>query len=157
MQHEDAMPWHMLVLSIPHQNKIFCHTYRRRVYSRWQIALNLVASSSDMTYKTWLVYLQKSTIIYPPVASVRLTFHGQHCIHYENVFTSWGSDYNISLGSHALGARSWSVTRQTRNPYRTIETVLKQVSSWRDRSEIHITRREELTSLPFRRCVVTKK
>jgi hypothetical protein len=53
-----------LVLSVPHQNKIFCHTYRRRVYSRWQIALNLVVSSSDMTYETWLVYLQKSTIIY---------------------------------------------------------------------------------------------
>jgi hypothetical protein len=47
------------------------------------------------------------------------------------------------LGPHALGARSWPVAQQTRNPYHTIGTVLKQASSSGDGSEIHITMREE--------------
>jgi hypothetical protein len=42
-------------------------------------------------------------------------------------------DHKTSLGPHALGARSWLVARRTRSPYRTIETVLKQTSSWGDR------------------------
>jgi hypothetical protein len=33
---------------------------------------------------------------------------------------------DISLGPHTLGAWLWLVARQTRSPYRTIGTVLKQ-------------------------------
>jgi hypothetical protein len=65
------------------------------------------------------------------------------CIHYENVFTSWGRDHKTSLGLHALGARSWLVTRQTCSPYRMIRTALKQTSSWGDGFRIHITQRED--------------
>jgi hypothetical protein len=37
-------------------------TYRCCTCSRWQNTLNPVVSSNDMTYKTWLAYLQKTTI-----------------------------------------------------------------------------------------------
>jgi hypothetical protein len=47
----------MSVLSVPHQKKSFYHTYRRRMYNRWQIRLNPVVSSNDTTYEMWLAYL----------------------------------------------------------------------------------------------------
>jgi hypothetical protein len=50
----------------------------------------------DNLTQLWLAYLQKSTIdiynhtlpLIPQVAPMRLTLHGQCCIHYENIFTS---------------------------------------------------------------------
>jgi hypothetical protein len=104
----------------------------------------------DMTYSTWLEYLQKNhryiwytSPLIPQVTPMHLTLRGQRCIYYENVFMSWGSDHKTSLGPHILGAWLWLVARWTRSPYRTIGTVLKQISSWGDGSGIHITRRED--------------
>jgi hypothetical protein len=51
----------MSARSVPHQRKTFT-TYRWRTYNRWQFALNPMVSSNDMTYETWLAYLQKSII-----------------------------------------------------------------------------------------------
>jgi hypothetical protein len=66
---------------------------------------------------------------YPPSAPTRLSLRGHFCICYENVFMSRGSDNKTSLGPHALGTWSLLITRWTRSPYRTIGTVLKQISS----------------------------
>jgi hypothetical protein len=139
-------------------------TYRWRMNSRWQFALNPVVSSSVWLTQTWLVYLQKGTIdiwhisiLIPQVALVRLMLHGQRYIHYENVFTSWGRDYKTFLGPHTLSARSWQVARQTRSSYRKIGIVLKQTPSWGDGFGIHITRGRILTFLPFCQCVVIEK
>jgi hypothetical protein len=162
MQHENAMSWQHVSPFLTKRKA--CATYRWHTHSRWQFALNPVVSSNDMTYKTWLAYMQKKTIyiythttpLIPQVAPMRLTLYGQYCICYENVFTSWERDNKIFLGPHTLGAWSWLVARQTHNPYRMIGIVLNQTSSWEDRSKIHITLREELNFLPFCRCVVTE-
>jgi hypothetical protein len=61
---------------------------------------------------------------------------------YENIFTSWEKDYKISLGLYTPGL--WSITWQTRNPYRMIMTIFKQASSWGDGSGILITRQEDI-------------
>jgi hypothetical protein len=142
----------MSVLSVPHQKKkLLLHIGGVRIVggnSHWTLWLTLTIRFTE----TWLVYQQKSTIyiyicthtspLIPQVASVCLTLHGQCCIRYENVFTTWGRDHKTFLGPHALGARSWPVARQTRNLYLTIGTVLKQASSWGNKSEIHITRQK---------------
>jgi hypothetical protein len=125
--------------------------YIRRTYSRWWITLILVVSSSGMTYANVVSIpteehnrnIWHTSWLIPQVVPVRLTLHRQCRIHYENVFTSWGSDHKTSLGPHALGARSWLIAQWTRNPYRTIGAVLKQTSSWGDLFGIHITRLED--------------
>jgi hypothetical protein len=43
---------------------------------------------------------------YPSSGAVRLTLYGQHCIRYENVFTSCERGHKTFLGPHTLGA--WS-------------------------------------------------
>jgi hypothetical protein len=154
------MSWQQAVLSILTKRKVA--KYRRRTYSRWQNALNPVVSSNDMTYETWLVYVQKSTIyiyihtspLIPQVAPMHLTLHGQRCISYNNILTSWGRDHKTFLGPHAPGAWSWPVARQTRYPYHTIGTVLNQTSSWGDWSRVHITRGEDtyILTLSYVRC-----
>jgi hypothetical protein len=117
MQYECMMSCIMLILYIPRQKKKVIK-YRWRTYSRWQITLIPVVSSSVWLMQMWLPYLQKSTIniwytssLILQVALMHLTLHGQRCIRYENVLTSWGRDHKTSQGPHALGARSWSVTR----------------------------------------------
>jgi hypothetical protein len=150
MQYGCMMPCNKSDLYVPHQKKKLAK-YRWHTYSRWQSALIPVVRSNDMAYETWLAYMQKRTKdiyshtsqLIPQVAPLCLTLHGQRCIRYENVFTSWGRDHKTFLGLNALGVRSWPVERQTCNPYRTIGTVLKQALSWGDRSGIHITRQED--------------
>jgi hypothetical protein len=51
----------MLVLYVSHKKKSLVK-YRWRAYNQWQTALIPVVSFSDLTYKMWLAYLQKSTI-----------------------------------------------------------------------------------------------
>jgi hypothetical protein len=153
MQHEDVMPWKYVgpICSSP-EKKAFA-TYRWRTHSRWQFALNPVVNSNNTIYgnvvsvpteehNIYIYICTHTSPLIPQVASVCLTLHGQCCIRYENVFTTWGRDHKTFLGPHALGARSWPVARQTRNLYLTIGTVLKQASSWGDESEIHITRQK---------------
>jgi hypothetical protein len=86
----------ILVLYVPHQKKSFAK-YRWHTYNRWQITLISVVSSSGMTYTNVVsipaeehnryIYPHTSSLILQ-VAPVRLTLYGQHCMHYENVFTS---------------------------------------------------------------------
>jgi hypothetical protein len=94
----------MLVVYVSHRKKSFAK-YRWRTYSRWQITLIPVVSSSGMTYANvesvpreehnrYMIYITT----YPPVAPVRLTLHVQRCICYENVFTSCGRDHKTSRG-----------------------------------------------------------
>jgi hypothetical protein len=132
------------------QSYMLLTKYIWHAYNWWQITLIPVVSSSDLTYKTWLAYLQKSIIyiwhtspLIPQVTPAHLMLHGQCCICYENVFTSWVRDHKTSLGAHILDARSWLVAQRTHNPYHMIGTVLKQNSSWGDGFGNHITRRED--------------
>jgi hypothetical protein len=112
---------------------------------------------SDTTYSNVVSVPVENTIdIYnhisppiPQVAPVRLTLHGQRCIHYENIFTSCRRDYKTFLSPYTLGARSWPVAWPTRSPYHMIETVLKQASSSGDEFGIHITRRKDTYLLTF--------
>jgi hypothetical protein len=66
--------------------------------------------------QTWLAYLQKTHVYmtyittYSQVVPVHLALHGQRCIRYENVFTSWVRNHKTFLGRHILGAQSWLVT-----------------------------------------------
>jgi hypothetical protein len=85
----------MSVLSIPHQKKRFLpHIGGVRIVSG--NSLNHMVSSNNMTYETWLMYLQKSTIyihthtspLIPQVAPTCLTVYVQRCIRYKNIFTS---------------------------------------------------------------------
>jgi hypothetical protein len=73
-------------------------TYRRRTYSRWQIALNPMVISSDTAYKYVVIsvhaekhnidiYNHTSSLI-PQVTPVHLMLHRQRYIRYENVFMS---------------------------------------------------------------------
>jgi hypothetical protein len=147
--HVYAKSWYMSVLYIPHQKQKLTK-YRWCTCSQWQIALIHVVSSTGMTYANMVsVSVEKDNIhihtspLIPQVASTHLTLRGQHCIRYENVFTSWGSDHKTSLGPHTLGARSWLLAQRTHNLYHTIGTVLKQTLSWGDGTGIHITRRED--------------
>jgi hypothetical protein len=66
--HAYARSWQNTSLCVPHQMKSLTK-YRWHTYNRWQIALIIASSSSDLTYKMWLAYLQKIIIYittYPP-------------------------------------------------------------------------------------------
>jgi hypothetical protein len=147
----------MSVLSVPHQKRKTFATYRWCTHSPWQFALILMVSSNETTYAIMIsipteehnIHIWHTSPLIPQVASTLLTLCGQRCIRYKNVFTSWGRDQKTSIGPHALGARTWLVAWQTRSPYHTIGTIIKQASSWGDRSKIHITRREETYILTF--------
>jgi hypothetical protein len=92
-----------------------------------------MVNSNDTTYGNVISvlaekhnrYIFTCITTYAQVAPVCLTLHGQHYIRYKNVFTYCGRDHKTLLGPHTLGVRLWLVTRQTRNPYRMIGTVLK--------------------------------
>jgi cytochrome c oxidase subunit IV len=131
--------------------------YSWKTCSRWQNTLIPMVNSNGLTYTIVVsVSTENTTDIYNhisplilQVASVHLTMRGHHCIYYENIFTSCRRDHKKLLGPHALSARLRPVTWQTRNPYYTIGTVLKQASSWGDGSGIHNTRREKTYLLTF--------
>jgi hypothetical protein len=67
------------------------------MYSRWKIALILVVSCSSMSYANVVSvpvekyrYVWHISPLIPQVVLTHLTLRGQHCIYYENVFTSRG-------------------------------------------------------------------
>jgi hypothetical protein len=89
-----------LVLYVPHQKKSFAQYIWRR-YSRWQIALIPVVSSSGMTYaNVGSVPTEKHNIydIHYHLSPTHLTLCGQRCICYKNVFMSCGSGHKTFLG-----------------------------------------------------------
>jgi hypothetical protein len=92
--------------------------YSWKTCSRWQNALIPMVNSNGLAYTIVVsVSAKNTTDIYNhisplilQVASVHLTMRGQHCIYYENVFTSCRRHHKKFLGPHALGARLWPVT-----------------------------------------------
>jgi hypothetical protein len=68
MQHENAMPWqHVSPIHSSPKRKAFAQ-YRCRTYSWWQLALNPVVGSNEMTYKS--------------MVSVRVEKHNIYDIHH---------------------------------------------------------------------------
>jgi hypothetical protein len=146
MQHEDAMSWKHVgsIHSSPKKN--FCHilvAYAKSVANRYDLR-NMVSVPAEEHNN-----ISHTSPFIPQVALMRLMLHRQRCLHYENVFMSWGSNHKTFLGPHAQTARLWLVARWTCSPYQTIETVLKQTSSWGDGSGIHNTWREYTYLLTF--------
>jgi hypothetical protein len=160
MQYEYVMPWQHIGPIRSSPKKSFCQ-YRWCTCSRCKVTLITVVSSNETTYAIMISVptekhnnVWRTSPLIPQVVPTSLTLRGQRCNCYENVFTSCGRDHKTTLGLHSLYAQSWSVPRQTRKPYCTIGTVHKQASSWGDRSEIHITRREENYHLTLAWCVI---
>jgi hypothetical protein len=54
----------MSIISVPHQKKTFCHIYRWHTHNWWEITLNPIVSSNDMTYETWLAEEHNRYMIY---------------------------------------------------------------------------------------------
>jgi hypothetical protein len=145
----------MPVLYVPHHKKIVPNIDGARIVGgKSHSSLWLVLA--EWLTQTWLVYMQKSTIymtyitIYPPSGAhaFNAAWTALHTLQERiQVLRKWPQDVPSSL--LALGTQSWLVARRTRNPYRTIGTVLKQASPWGDGSGILITRREETYLLTF--------
>jgi hypothetical protein len=96
--------------------------------------------------EAWLVYLQKSTIYmtyittYTPSGAhmFNAAWTTLHMLHKGiHVLRKWPQ--NIPRSLHTLVTWSWLVAWWIRSPYRMIENVLKQDSSWGDAYGIHIT------------------
>jgi hypothetical protein len=109
MQHDDATPWQYVgPIHFSPKEKLLPHIGGIRIVGGDSHSSPWLTLTKWLT-KTWLVYLQKSAIdIYShtsplihQVTPTRLTLCGQHCICYENVFTScWRHPQDIPRSPH---------------------------------------------------------
>jgi hypothetical protein len=119
------------------QANMILHTKQRIKVKQWTILdlnsnLAKLITHHNQTKELFAWFLNAFNATWTALHTLKERIH---------VLRKWPQD--IPTSPNALGARSWLIARQTRSSYRMIGTVLKQTSSWGDRSEIHITRQED--------------
>jgi hypothetical protein len=113
MQYECMMSCNMLDLYVPREKKSSPNIDGICIVGG-KVALIPIVIYSGITYANVVSvqaeehnrYIRHTSPLIPQVALIRLTLHGQHYIHYENILTSCKSDHKIFLDLHTLGVQS---------------------------------------------------